>query len=142
VLQPTWVPGIYRLWFRAVKGDGTRNQGWIFIRDKSNTGLPATMPDYPPGCNQIWKFTRRGNRLDCAPSVNWVSWGFHNAGNWSTEYVEMPVAERSMSKAGDDEGPEPPRIHFGSAVHSDINNSDQESSQRLIKELKQKGILL
>ncbi len=143
VLQPTWIPGIYRLWFRAKKGTGETNQGWIFIHDRATVGMPAKMPDYPEGTNSLWQFTKRADGLlDCSPSVNWVSWSFHNGGQWVTNYVEMTVAMRSQSKAGDDEGPEPPRYHFGSAVHSDINHEVRESGQRLIEELKQQGILL
>ena len=138
VLQPIWITGIYRLWFDGQKSDGTKSQGWIFIRDAKTQGLPDKVPDYPDGCNTIWKFTRNGSRLDCTPSVNWISWGFHNAGNWSTEYVEMKFAERAESKAG----PEPTRVERGSSIHFDLNRIVGLNIQEMIAELRQEGTLV
>lgn len=139
ILQPIWVPGIYRLWFTAQKGSGEKNQGWVFIKDKASVGLPDRMPNYPDCHDFIWKFTRNGlTVLDCTPSVNWTSWGFHNSGSWSTVYYEMTLAEKAESKAG----PEPTRYERGSAVHYDVNNtSDPTSAGRLVLELIQAGIL-
>jgi len=135
VLQPTWIDGIYRLWFTGLKGSGERSQGWIFIREASRNDLPAKMPDYPDGVNSIWKFTRGGTRLDCAPSVNWISWGFHNAGSWQTEYVEMNVAEKAEDRWQDIE-----RKKHGSAIHHDLNLNGGMNLV-LAAELRQEGVL-
>jgi len=141
VLQPTWVDGIYRLWFKAQKSTGEKAQGWIFCHESSRAGMPAKMPDYPDGVNSIWKFSKRGHQLDCQPSVYWISWGFHNAGSWSTDYVEMTTLEKA--KAGEADG-EPPRYSRGSAVHHDLNFIDQTFIQQaeLVAELKKFGTLL
>lgn len=138
VLQPIWIDGVYRLWFKAVKSSGEDNQGWIFIKDAASQGLPDRVPDYgDDSCNAIWKFARFGKRLDCHPSVNWISWGFHNDYSWSTDYIELSASEKSMSKAG----PEPPRIHRGSAIHFDLNHTVGIDQAKLIEELKAQGAI-
>jgi len=139
VLQPAWIPGIYRLWFRGRKADGSIAQGSIFIKDAAAVGLPTQMPDEPEGCNTIWNFNRSGERLDCFPSVNWISWGFHNGYNWSTEFVEMAVAERKWVP----DAPETARQERGSAIHYDLNNINAADEQRRIwiAELRSEGIL-
>ncbi len=138
MLQPIWVPGIYRLWFKARKGSGATSQGHIFIRDKASTGLPDKMPGFSDGTNSIWQFTRNGCNLDCTPSVNWISWGFHNGGTWSTEFVEMTVVEKLPSAFDADDTP-PSRWFVGHTVHYDLN---LEGGRSLIPELRQQGILL
>lgn len=137
VLQPTWVPDVYRLWFRAVRNDGQVSQGWIFIAEQGAV-VPATFPGYPDGCNSIWRFVR-GTRLDCSPSVNWTSWSFHNSAQWSTEYIEMTTAERAESKAG----PEPTRYERGSAVHYDLSfaQMDGAARERLLAEWRAQGVV-
>lgn len=136
VLQPVWIPGIYRLWFKGQKDSGSVSQGWIFIRDRATVGLPSKMPDYPEGCNEIWTFTRAShNVLDCAPSVNWISWEFHNAGSWTTAFVEMTHEERAFSKAG----PEPTNTERGSWIHYNLNWTAPEERDRLMNELRLGG---
>jgi hypothetical protein len=101
VLQPTWVKDIFRLWFRARKADGSSAQTCIFIRDEARNDLPERFPGWDdPNSNSIWKFHRNGTRLECHPSVNWISFGFHNTFNWSVEYVEMAEAEPSPDDGG------------------------------------------
>jgi hypothetical protein len=140
VLQPTWIDKVYRLWFQAQKADGAKNQGWIFAVDSTSASTLTKMPEYPDGCNSIWHFTRQGDTLNCSPSVNWISWGFHNAGSWTTRYVEMTIAEQSMSKAGDDTGEVPTRLRIGHTVHYDLNNGAADP-QQVIAEYRQKGVL-
>jgi hypothetical protein len=137
VLQETWVSGVYWLWFTARKGTGETNQGWVFIRDEALPG-PDRMPDYPPGHDEVWKFRRYGRRLECRPSVNWVSWGFHNAAAWSMEYVEMvPHAPPP------DYDRETPRWWRASAVHYDLNLQCLTDAERalMVSDLRAAGIL-
>jgi hypothetical protein len=133
VLQPIWIPGIYHLWFQARKADGTEAQGSIFIRDAAAVGLPDKMPDWPETSNTIWKFTRNGHRLDCFPSVNWISFEFHNGYNWFTDYVEMIFAEPK-----DDSDVK--REQRGHTIHYDLRiiGIDQ---QKEIADLRAQGVL-
>lgn len=129
VLQPIWVPGIYRLWFTAQKSVGTVNQGNIFIRDGSLPG-PDTVPNYPN--EHVWKFIRAGQKLNCSPSVNWISWGFHNAAAWSVDYVEMVETEpEGGASAG----------YWGSKVHRNLEFISAASRTELIADLTAKGVL-
>jgi hypothetical protein len=139
ILQPTWVGGVYRLWLDCRRSDGVIAQTWIFIKDKAAVGVPDKFPEYPDEVNSIWKFTRVGQRLNCEPSLNYISFNFHNAGQWSIPYFEMNVADRAESKAG----PEPPRIERGSAIHYDINRCSPtpEDKAILISELRTEGAL-
>lgn len=137
VLQPIWVPGIYRLWFTAQKADGTKAQGNIYIKDVSSKGLIDKMPDHDEGSNSIWKFTRCGSvLLSCFPSVNWISWGFHNGHDWTTNFVEVKTAERPYSKEciGRD------RNQRGSAIHYDLSLVDDKA--KMINELREQGIIV
>lgn len=106
------------------------------MKEATSVGLPDKI-DYPDGCSPIWKFTRNGGKLDCTPSVNWISWGFHNAGAWSTDFVEMTEAEKSESAAG----PEPTRYERGSAVHYDLNRTTGLDQSAMVTELRQQGVL-
>lgn len=139
VLQPTWVNGIFRLWFYASRRDSRASQGWIFIQNQEALAGCDKMPGYPEGTNSIWNFKRRGDYLDVTPSVNWLSWDFHNAGQWTTEYVEMPWAERAESKAG----PEPTRVMEASKIHYELNfcKFDRNQQTVLINELRSQGHL-
>ena len=130
VLQPTWIDGIYRLWFKAARHDGQFLQGWIFIKDGRAQGLPERMPDFPEGCNTIWKFTRLddGGNLACWPSVNWTSGNFHNAAQWQTTMVEMTLKERPWS-ASDLKQNDPPREHRGDQIHYELNFTGATAEQ-------------
>jgi len=138
VLQPTRVDWVYRLWFLARKGTGELAQGNIFMKDRRHPGLPDKMPNWPAESNTIWTFVDRGPRigegwLDCQPSVNWISWGFHNDFHWSTAFVEMN--HRSTETGG--------LAASGARVHSDLNLPNQTDDYRhiLIQELRAKGVL-
>ena len=138
VLQPIWIPGIYRLWFRARKGSGETSQGNIFIRDKAATGLPDKIPGFSDGTNSIWKFTKHGNMLDCEPSVNWISWGFHNSGAWATEYVEMTRVEKLPAEFDAEDTP-PSRWYAGHTVHYDLN---LDGGRERIPQMREQGVLI
>ncbi len=141
VLQPTWVEGIYQLWFKAQKADGKTNQGWIFIREGGRNDLPDKMPGWSDGTNSIWKFTRTApGQLHCWPSVNWTSWGFHNGGSWNTEYVEMVLPRRDPNLVKW-EDPEPLRHTNGAAVHYDLNLFPGLEQTHLAEELQRQGVL-
>ena len=114
VLQPTWVPPIYRLWFTAMRSDGSFFQEDIFIRDAALPQVPEKFPGWGDGCNSIWQFTRTGDYLDCHPSVNCLNDRFHNSYNWRVEYVEMILPQdRDHEKEG--------HWIYGSTVHHDLN---------------------
>lgn len=139
VLQKVWVPKMFRLWFVGRKDDGSRSQGWIFARDVADPGAPDKFPDYPEGVNSVWNFQRSGDLLVCHPSVNWISWGFHNGYNWQTRYVEMAATEKPY-----DASMEPRRSERGSAVHYDINwlGLSEHDQAELIRGLKTDGTLV
>jgi hypothetical protein len=145
VLQPTWIEGIYRLWFDGRKGDGAIAQGNIFIKDRRHPGLPNKIPGWSEEVNSIWTFIDRPvgqigeGYLDCQPSVNWVSWGFHNEGRWTTYFVEMKIRcteESSYSL-------ETPRHHNGHSIHYDLNRVCQsdEARREIILDYRAQGIL-
>ncbi len=138
VLQATWIANVHRLWFLARRSDAKNLQGWIFIAEES-ASVPDKFPDRPEGCNYIWRFRRNGNLLDCWPSVNWISCGFHNAGRWETECVEMTFPDRPW----DPNMPEQPREQRGSAIHYDLNWCETDPARRvqLIAEWRQQGVL-
>jgi hypothetical protein len=133
VLQRIWVPDVFRIWFTAQKADGHRAQGWVFIRD-AHRGGPDEVVGYPANRNPVWNFKRHGYRIDCYPSVNWISFGFHNDRDWSVDYVEM---------FAQDDDKELPREFRGSAIHYDLNlfhlNPTEQQSQ--IALLRERGIL-
>lgn len=144
VLQPTWIEGIYRLWFDARKSGGEIAQGNIFMRDRRRADLPDKMPGWSEGTNTIWTFIDRPIRqigegwLDCQPSVNWISWGFHNGFNWSTYFVEMKI------RCTEEGYNEPDKRHWnGHSVHYDLNRVCKTEAERgaLILELRAQGIL-
>jgi hypothetical protein len=139
VLQETWVPQIFKLWFRAQKSTGEKAQGWIFIRDAAHNHLPEKFLDYPEGTNYIWKFTKQGNELQCTPSVNWISWNFHNGGQWSTQFIE--AATKSEPWEIEKTKPEAPRYTRGSAIHYDLNWIEGIDQQKLISDLQAQGYL-
>lgn len=46
--------------------------------------VPKDLKEHP-----MWRYTRLGPQiLRVTPSLNWVSWGFHNEGTWEIEFVE------------------------------------------------------
>lgn len=138
VLQPIWIPGLFRLWCVGQKDSGARNQCHLFIKEKQSVGLPDSVPNYPPGCNAVWKFTRiQPAALECEPSVNWISWNFHNCALWRTEYVEMTTIEPE-----DAWRQERTREDCGSAIHYDLNFIKDLDRPKFLAELRQRGILL
>lgn len=137
VLQPTWVPGIYRMTMTETRATGRSNANNIFIKDEAVPGLPEKFPGYPDGCNTIWKFKRRGNFLDCHPSVNDITGKFHNAGAWSVEYVEMIQAEKPYDPDSNDNA----LFVGGGRIHQEINCGTRQDAEERIAELKQQQIL-
>lgn len=138
VLQPTWVPGVYRLWVEETKATGQSCQSWIFIAEKGTPNIPAKFPGYSDGCNSLWWFVRNGKQLDCSPSINHVSWGFHNNGAWSTEYVEMVKPCKPY-----DPDVNVPWDEEGSSIHYNLTRCIKEPPARLvlIMELQQAGAI-
>jgi hypothetical protein len=134
VLQEIWIPGVYRIWLACQKKNGETQRTWVFIRDANLPG-PDEVVGYGDNRNAIWKFKRRdAYRLDCSPSLNWVSWGFHNQLNWAVEYVEMvqPASKET----------ENPPEHQASRVHYDINLIPAAvDRQNFIGILRARGIL-
>lgn len=135
VLQPTWLPGVWRLWYLAKRDNGNTYQDWIFIRDETDNHLPDKMPKWAEGTYSIWKFRREGNRLHGYPSINDVSSKWHNSYNWSVEFVEMV---KPCSPTGEDWDDTSERWIRGSTVHYDLN---LEGGREWLPEMREKGII-
>lgn len=87
-------PGIFRLWFVASRRDGQKNQGHVSM-------APDGMPNVPKEINgyAVWRFRRASpDSLACHPSVNWISWEFHNAFDWSTSFLECLTDDAPASE--------------------------------------------
>jgi hypothetical protein len=131
VLQRTKHENVFRLWIRCCRCDGHSAQTCIFVSDH-------LLPKHEPiDGDQVWQFERDGCHLNCHPSVNWISWGFHNDYKWRTQFVEMREPEWPYDALHDQ-----PREHRGSAIHYDLNNSNLTWEQRakMFEELREVSI--
>ena len=122
VLAPTDVPLNGKvLHVVCLRADGVRGTCDInVIEGHENT---------PPPGNRVWVYTKQGKSLRCHPSLNYISFKFHNSYNWQVAYVEMALRDNQN--------------HWASRVLQEINLPDLTEAQRQerIAELRAEGVL-
>lgn len=67
------------------------------------TSIPVATKDAPGGSHPLWRYTKQGNILHVTPSVHILGGEpqrtmFHNSGNWSTPFIEVPESEDALEK--------------------------------------------
>jgi hypothetical protein len=131
VLQPIWAQGFYRLWITCRRRDGQKSQTFIWARDREHSHLGDKIPNYE-GKIPLWKFRRNGpHMLVVEPSVNYISFNFHNGTPWFTEVIELSYREEL-----NEDKDKLPTHRIGSRVHHEINLCQcQEDVDRYVAEL-------
>lgn len=135
VLQKTATDGIYHLWLRCKRDDGSTFETYLHMAEEATQNVPDRVDGY-----QVWRFKRAGSSLNCHPSLlcrgseNFKE--FHSNYAWTVEHVEMTAAMPS----------EPNQATIWWKLNEqDINGKDEltpDQRRVVVTELREKGLLV